>query len=234
MSMLKWAEEEVRLACEEEKLNNDELVGYGCACYEGALEAFKVLCKQGHSGFSIKITQGILNRLIDGKPLTAIEDVDSVWNDIHEYYDKNAKKGTKYQCKRMSSLFKDVRPDGTVKYNDIDRVYCYDIDNENVSYHSGLADTIINEMFPIEFPYYPPSKSFKMYAVDFLVDPKNGDFDTMGFTKAIKPNGEVIEINRYFREPNEGEVETYPGWVEISEEEYREREKNQVEREWMV
>ena len=89
-------------------------------------------------------------------------------------------------------------------------------------------------MFPIEFPYDPPSKSFKMYTVYFLVDPKNGDFDTMGFTKVIKPNGEVIEINRYFREPNDGEVETYPGWVEISEEEYREREKNQVEREWMV
>ena len=85
--MLKWAEEEVRLACEEEKLNNDELVNYWCDCYKGALEAFKVLCKQGHSGFSIKITQDILNRLIDGKPLTAIEDVDSVWNDIHEYYD---------------------------------------------------------------------------------------------------------------------------------------------------
>ena len=232
--MLKWAEEEVRLACEEEKSNNDELVDYGCPCYEGALEAFKVLCKQGHSGFSIKITQGILNRLIDGKPLTTIEDVDYVWNDIHEYYDKNAKKGTKYQCKRMSSLFKDVMPDGSIKYNDVDRVYCYDINNENVSYHSGLADIIINEMFPIEFPYYPPSKSFKMYVVDFLVDPKNGDFDTMGFTKAIKPNGEVIEINRYFRSSNRDEVETYPGWVEISEEEYKEREKNQVEREWMI
>lgn len=125
-------------------------------------------------------------------------------------------------------------PDGTVKYSDVDRVYCYDVDNENVSYHSGLADTIINEMFPIEFPYYPSSKPFKMYAVDFLVDPKNGDFDTMGFTKAIKPNGEVVEVNRYFREPNDGESETYPGWVEISEEEYKEREKNQVEREWMV
>ena len=234
MSMLEWAEEEVKFACEEEKSNKDELSDYGCACYQGALEAFKVLCEQGHSGFSIKLTQSILNRLIDNKPLTAIEDVDSVWNDIHDYYDKNAKKGTKFQCKRMSSLFKDVMPDGTVKYSDVDRVYCYDVENENVSYHSGLADTIINEMFPIEFPYYPPSKPFKMYAVDFLVDPKNGDFDTMGFTKVVKPNGEVIEINRYFREPNDGEVETYPGWVEISEEEYREREKNQVEREWMV
>lgn len=232
--MLKWAEEEVRLACEEEKLNNDELVNYWCDCYKGALEAFKVLCKQGHSGFSIKITQDILNRLIDGKPLTAIEDVDSVWNDIHEYYDKDNKKGTKYQCKRMSSLFKDVMPDGSIKYNDVDRVYCYDVENENVSYHSGLADTIINEMFPIEFPYYPPSKSFKMYAVDFLVDSKNGDFDTMGFIKVVKPNSEVIEINRYFREPNDNEVETYPGWVEISEEEYKEREKNKVEREWMI
>lgn len=234
MSILAWAEEEVKLACEEEKSNNDELWDYGCACYKSALEVFKVLCEQGHSGFSIKVVESILNRLIDNKPLTAIEDVDSVWNDVHEYYDKNAKKGTKFQCKRMSSLFKEIMPDGSVKYSDVDRVVCYDNDAVDVSCTCGLATAIVDEMFPIEFPYYPPVKLFKMYFTDFLVDPKNGDFDTMKFTTLVKPDGVARGINRYFREPYEGEVETYPGWVEISEEEYKEREKRQVEREWML
>ena len=234
MSMLEWAEEEAKLACEEEKSNNDELWDYGCACYKSALEAFKVLCEQGHSGFSIKVTQNILNRLIDNKPLTAIEDVDTVWNDIHESYDKNAKKGIKFQCKRMSSLFKEIMPDGSVKYSDADRVVCYDNDAVDVSCTCGLATAIVDEMFPIEFPYYPSAKPFKMYFTDFLVDPKNGDFDTMGFTKVVKPNGEVVEVNRYFREPHDSESETYPGWVEISEEEYKERENRKVEREWML
>ena len=38
-----------------------------------------------------------------------------------------------------------------------------------------------------------------------------------------KPNGDKIEVNRYFRAPEEGEQETYPGWVEISEDEYTKR-----------
>ena len=79
MSMLEWAEKEIEIACNKE--NPDRKEGefdYGCACYEGALKAFETLCNQGHSGFSIKITQGILNRLIDGKPLTPIEDTPNI------------------------------------------------------------------------------------------------------------------------------------------------------------
>ena len=55
MSMLKWAEEEVKLACEKEKSGGEEGFDYGCACYESALEAFKVLCKQGHSGLVLNL-----------------------------------------------------------------------------------------------------------------------------------------------------------------------------------
>ena len=59
MSMLEWAKREVEIACKNE--NPDRKEGefdYGCACYEGALKAFKSLCNQGHSGMSIKIQAG--------------------------------------------------------------------------------------------------------------------------------------------------------------------------------
>ena len=57
-------------------------------------------------------TKSILNRLIDGKCLTPIEDTPDIWSDITS--ECNWKEGyQEYQCKRMSSLFKEVAPDGT-------------------------------------------------------------------------------------------------------------------------
>ena len=85
-SMLDWAKREVKIACKKENQNRKEgEFDYGCACYESALKAFESLCDDGHSGFSIKITQAILNRLLDGKPLTPIEDADDIWNECKDY-----------------------------------------------------------------------------------------------------------------------------------------------------
>ena len=123
MGMKEWAEREVQIACKRE--NPDRKEGewdYGCACYDSALKAFNSLMEDGHSGMSIEFTKQILNRLIDGKPLTPIEDTEDVWNcitDRREDYET-------YQCNRMSSLFKDIYKDGTVKYSDINRVICVD------------------------------------------------------------------------------------------------------------
>lgn len=160
MSMLEWAKREVEIACKNE--NPDRKEGefdYGCACYEGALKAFETLCNQGHSGMSIKLTQHILNRLIDGRPLTPIEDTPDVWNDITELKEDGT---VEYQCNRMSSLFKKVRVDGSIEYTDVDRVYGVDIHNSDLTYKSGLLTKIINEMFPIKMPYMPASKSYKV------------------------------------------------------------------------
>ena len=220
-NMLDWAEREVAIACEKEKSNKkDGEFDYGCACYESALKAFKSLCDDGHSGFSIKMTQEILNRLINGQPLTPIDDMDDVWYECH-----NCEDGHKlYQCKRMSSLFKDVYADGTVKYSDNNRLYCVNINKPNDTYYSGLVRRIVDKMFPITMPYIP-GKPIKVYCEDFLTDKKNGDFDTIGVFYALKTeNGEQkkIEINRFFRESKDNE-KLILDWVEISKEEYMQR-----------
>ena len=128
-----WAENEIKIACERENPNrNKGEWDYGCACYEGAFEAFKTLLGQGHSGYSIRITKHILNRLIDCKPLTPIEDIPESWNECGLNKD-----GTQtYQCKRMSSLFKDVYSDGRVEYTDVDRVVCQDT-HDGFEYRNG-------------------------------------------------------------------------------------------------
>lgn len=226
MSMLEWAKREVEIACKRE--NPDKKEGefdYGCACYESALKAFESLCEDGHSGMSIGFTKNILNRLIDGKPLTPIEDTDDVWSKRHRSKDLPY---VTFQCKRMSSLFKMIYNDGHVEYTDVDRYYCKDIDNPIASYTSGLVTRIVDEMFPITMPY-SPGPSIIVFCEDFLTDRNNGDYDTKAILYALKydENGDQkrIEINRFFR------VSVGDGtgsWTEISKEEYEERKTRRL------
>ena len=222
--ILEWAKREVEIACKRENPNKKEgEFDYGCACYSSALKAFKSLYDDKHSGLSIRITQSILNRLIDGKPLTPIEDTDDVWNISHA----NDNGEMIYQCNRMGALFKTVHSDGSVDYSSNDHCYCIDINNPKNTYYSRLVRRIIHKMIPITMPYIP-GEPIKVFCEDFLTDKNNGDFDTIGVFYALKDeNGEPIrmEINRFFREPfkNEKESEEFPGYVEISKEEYDSR-----------
>ena len=211
-----WAENEISLACKHEKPDRkDGEWDWGCACYESALKAFKSLCEDDHSGMSIGFTKAILNRLIDNKPLRPIEDKADEWNEVSF----NKKDGSKiYQCKRMSSLFKNVAADGTISYNDVSRYHGTYVNNPNVSYHSGLIDKVMDEKFPVAMPYIPNDKPFKVYTEDFLTDTKNGDFDTIGLLYTITPLGRKIELSRYFKEAEEG-------FDEIDKAEYDQRKE---------
>ena len=228
MNILDWAKREVEIACKKENSERKEgEFDYGCACYESALKAFESLCGDGHSGFSIKMTQSILNRLIDRKPLTPIEDTPDIWN--LNQMSSIGKEFEVYQCKRMSTLFKYVYQDGTIKYSNDDCCYCVDINNPNNTYWNGMVHKIIDEMIPIKMPYMP-GKPIKVYCEDFLTDPKNGDFDTVGIFYAVKETDgqqERIEINRFFKELKEDETDS---WTEITEEEYKTRKEKRYEK----
>ena len=219
MSIQTWAEKEIEIACKREREASgvEKDWDYGCACYESAIKAYKSLMGDGHSGFSIGVTKHILNRLIDGKPLTPIEDTPDVWNDIS---DRNDEEGyVCYQCKRMSALFKYVYVDGSVKYKNIDSFYCVDINNQS-TYHSSLMQKIMDKMFPISMPYIP-EEPIKVYCEDFLTDRKNGDYDTKGVFYMVKPDGEKIEINRFFKDSKDG-------WDEIDKTEYEKRKSMKI------
>lgn len=214
MSTLDWAKREVEIACEKENPNRKEgEFDYGCACYESALKAFESLCEDGHSGFSIVFTKNILNRLIDGKPLAPIEDTDDIWR-----YSFDRNDGTKvYQCLRMSSLFKSVHPDGSIEYSDNNRVIGINIDNPNAEFHAGYLSRFTKDVIgEIKMPYFPPTNPYYVYCEDFLFDPKNGDFDTVGLLYCKTPEGERRPINIYLAE-KEG------NFVRITQDEYLER-----------
>lgn len=217
--MKEWAKREVEIACKRENPNRKEgEFDYGCACYESALKAFNCLMEDNHSGMSIGFTKSILNRLIDGKCLTPIEDTDDIWNHIQDRKDG----GKCYQCKRMSSFFKDVYPDGRVKYTDIDRVIKVDMTTDT-TWHSGFIDRIVDGLYPITMPYMPTDKPYKVYCEDFLTDSKNGGYDTVGVLYGIDMDSNRFEINRYFKD---GDC----GMIEIDKEEYEARKLLDKER----
>ena len=217
--MLDWAKKEVELAkiIEAKDLKEGEF-DYGGGCYDSALKAFKSLAKDGHSGMSIKLTQQILNRLIDGKPLTPIEDSDDIWNEVAYDKENNA---IVYQCRRMGNLFKYVYENGRVTYSDIDRLYCFDINDPDMRYSFGLVTNIINEMFPIIMPYSPANERIKVCCEEFLYSPDGGDFDSVGIIYVEDPDNKIINVSRYFKEVDNE-------WVEISDVEYDVRKINKV------
>ena len=221
MSMMDWATKEVEIACKREAPDRkDGEWDYGCACYESALKAYKSLCEDGHSGMSFGFTKQILIRLMEGKPLTPIEDVPESWKPCPIEEDNPEKE---LQCTRMGSLFKTIHVDGTVTYRDVDRTSLHEMLTDT-HWHSGLASKLVNELFPIEMPYYPASKPYTVEAEEYLTDRKNGDFDTVAYLNIVKPDGERMAINRYFADDKEG-------WREITLREFQERYRLHTERE---
>lgn len=218
MSMREWAEKEIywalkKIKADKELSDNDKK--YVELCMNGALEAFKVLCGQGHSGASFGQTVYILNRLADGKPLTLIEDVPEVWTkDEHN----NSGDYETYQCNRCYSLFKRVYPDGRVEYRDHDRVAVYDLYNPQGSIHDAMIDNVVaNYISPITFPYSPGEKPLTVYIEEFdSSDGKPDECDTRAIHFLITPDDKTVGINRYFKYNN-------GLWDEISMEEYNER-----------
>lgn len=223
-TMYKWAKREIELACKRDRENRpkekfDDKFNYRCACYASALKAFKSLQDDAHSGTSIMITKYNLNRLIDGKVLTPIEDTPDIWNDCARYeYEIGY---TIQQCKRMHSLFKYIYDDGTIKYKDINRFVCIDENNPDITWSNGLINKVLDEKFPIAMPYMPSDRPYMVYCSEALTDPHNGDFDTVAIWYVKKPNGDREDINRFFKEGEED-------WVEIDDTEYQKRKEMEM------
>lgn len=213
--MSDWAKREVEIACKREAPDRkDGEWDYGCSCYESALKAYMSLLDDEHSGASFSFTAGILKRLLEGKPLTPIEDVPEAWGTGQTYGDDGV---THYQCKRMSSLFKDVYPDGNVKYTDVGRYYCKEIESGH-TYTCGFEGSFLDELYPIEMPYYPPIGYYIITTRELLTDRNNGDIDSKAILSIKSPDGSIEEIDRYWAEDGNG-------WREIDLNEWVERAK---------
>ena len=217
-NMIEWAKNEIRLALiGRDECTDDECdkIAYEYAknCYASALKAYESLLEDDHSGMSISITKNVLNRLIEHKPLTPIEDTEDIWTERFGMREDNRIKV--YQCKRMGCFWKEVFPNGTVRYQDNNRAYGVNINDPVCTYQSGLISSIVDEMFPIVMPYCPTNTPYKVYAEEFLFDARNGDFDTVYIHYIQTPDGDKVDVNRVFTE-----FEDRPSMQEIALDEF--------------
>lgn len=213
MTMSEWAENEINILIKE-NADPEKSCSYYIECAKSALKVFKVLCEEGNSGMSVKLTQDILSQLIDGMPLTPIEDTPDIWIPAPEIAGNGVKV---YQCTRKFSLFKYIDSNDSVNYSDVDRVILKSVDDESTFYNGSIA-RLVDDMYPITMPYIPTKKPFTIYVKDFLADPTGEDYDTRGLLWITTPYGERVEIGRYFKDGENG-------MVEIDKAEYDERKK---------
>lgn len=231
--MSDWAERECRIACGKENpdfnFDSDDF-DYGCSCYKSALKAYKSLMDDGHSYSSFGFTKNILIRLMEGQPLTPIEDKDFFSDELNDMvaeespqYLKDRGLKSDIQCPRMSSLFRKETLDGKVTYHDVARCIMVDVEQPSDTFSSG-SDRILDEMFPITMPYMPPKGKYKIYTQTFLTDRKNGDFDTHALLYVITPDGERIDLNIYETDDGKGR------WKRITKEEYDALQEKRIDK----
>lgn len=220
MDRLKWAKNEIEIL---KKAIPDT---WGEAAkemqirlYDDVLEAVnaldRILESQGHSGMSYYELSYMLKRLMDNRPLSPITE-DDEWEFVFESGDEgNRCKG--YQCRRLSSLFKDVYEDGTITYSDTQRVICYDPrELTGGTFTNGFIRRLIDKMYPITLPYYPDG-IYKVRVEDYLLfhSSDTDDFDTFYIKDVKLPNGKIKEIEKVYTCTPENEE-----WHEISKEEF--------------
>lgn len=138
---------------------------YGQMCADSAFKAFKSMAEDNHSGFSWNITSSILIRLLNDLPLTPITDDDFLEQNglVQEdpRYLKEQGLKSSLGCKRLCSVFRKETIDGIVTYLDVNRVVCYDEEDEKeIPFSSSVGSRLVDKMFPITMPYYPPVEKY--------------------------------------------------------------------------
>lgn len=185
MINLDWAKREVDLAIKKRDLDNRGL--------ELALKIYSDLNEGCASGCAINTTFDILENLVNGKPLSPIEDKDEEWEESVSEKDHKT-----YRSIRWPSLFKDVYQDGTVIYEDIYRYICIDVNYPDIVFTNGTVAKILNEIYPITMPYMPNDDQIKVYCYEFEFTDKHGIVcDALGVLHGVK-NEKYFKINRYF------------------------------------
>lgn len=197
-----WAKKEVDIVCKENNNCDSDYLN----CYKNALKMLDIISNKGKD--SLITTYGILTRMLKKKPLSIVYDTYDVWGliEINEKFKK-------YQCKRMSSLYKYHYNNGIVKYKDLDRFLCVDIETFSIYENGFVNDFMEDYLGEIEMPYYPPLEPIIVYCTFSLQKDGYMDYDLVAIWKYRNNNFLDNNINKFFK------FEDY--WIEISKEEWK-------------
>lgn len=132
-------------------------------CADTALKAYMLIKESGHSDLGSGIVVDLLTRMLNDLPITPITDEDFPYSIVmiggDEYLrDHNLK--CSIPCRRMDSIYKEETIDGKVSYTDTNRFVCYDEKDPKFAYTCNTGERVVDKMFPITMPYYPPTKKY--------------------------------------------------------------------------
>lgn len=221
-SLQEWAKAETDLLIEESSEEAGKL-------YSTAFSAFQTLASTVEEDPSINFgkLRDVMINLLFHQPLSPIEDVEESWELLNEDPEDTIKL---YQCVRHSTLYKEVdETSESTRYIDTGRYVCVDVNCAKRCWTGGIGAKILEEMYPIKFPYTPCTPPIRVYMERFRYheDPEEtewGDFDdTLAVTHIQLPDGELIEVFRFFKQMykrGSGKTQFEPDIFEIDKTEY--------------
>lgn len=230
----KWAREELRRAIEIEENSRGEKSEKDPRnlAAEDAVNALNIAEWCYETGLNSGAPRGlvcqIFNQLMQDQPLSPIQEDEDIWEWLEERRGISPGESyIKYFCKRLPTLTKLVTTDENgeekIKYNDSGRYYCFDAFQQGRLYTGGLAEAVLNELVPIEFPYYPTGK-FAIFTERFRSYPTTPDVDTIGILRMRAPDGHTIFIDRYFKLTPDGDK-----WIQTDGADYQSRRRKAID-----
>jgi hypothetical protein len=149
MNMNDWAKKELDIVLEKARTNDGEDgLEMQTMMNNQVMEIVELFCTHEHSGFSSGVAIGMLVRLLDYKPLTAITGSDDEWGPIDKSW------GNTQQNKRCSAIFRKNEDNATANY-----MYSK-IFSDNGGHSWFTNDKSSGQAI---FPFVVPNKSQKVY-----------------------------------------------------------------------
>jgi hypothetical protein len=140
-NLVEFAEKELNLLLA--KCEDEEGIELQKRMNSGVLDVVKAFSNAGHSGFSASYALGLINRLLNWKPITHLTGEDDEWEKVDYGGDDIT-----FQNKRCPSVFKNAEG----------QAYCVEAkmfseDNGKTWYTS--RDSTVEVVFPYNVPTYP-------------------------------------------------------------------------------
>lgn len=221
--MKKIARHEVELALKENRVDHNEKLD---KVYK---EALRIFCDFMDGIAEAQVPEAavysVFSQLMDQNPLTPIEDKKDDWV-LVEGFDpalgnEELPEYSLYRNMRRPSLYKKVmygKEGPEITFSDTNRAISVDI-NTNSFRNSGMGLAVLDEMFPIAFPYEPIGK-IKIYDERIKYHKESTeDYDTLAILYFRFSDGRMAKVYRFFKKKDGGEFE------EITKQEYLRRKE---------
>lgn len=217
------AKREVELAIEENRVDHNKKLD---RVYK---EALKLFCDFMDGVAEAQVPEAavysVFSQLMDQNPLTPIEDKKDDWI-LVEGFDpalgsEEYPTYSLYRNKRKPSLYKKVmygKEGPEITFSDTNRAISVDVDTKSFRL-SGMGLAVLDEMFPITFPYEPIGK-IKIYEEKIKYHEESmGDYDTLGILYFRFIDGRMVKVDRFFKKKDGGEFK------EVTKQEYLSRKE---------